>query len=174
MEGAESRPSVPWRPAWSHPQSAFRKCASWIACAVGSPAALAIAGLLVGAWAFTGPYFDFSSSWQLVINTGTTIVTFLMAFVIHATQQRESKTLHVKLDELLRALEGARTGLAALDSLSDEDLDAVEKELVRLGRAEGIASVRDIRARARARGIGQELASVVGSPPPTTRSAYRS
>lgn len=84
-------------------------------------------------WAITGPMFHFSDTWQLVINTGTTIVTFLMVFLIQATQNRDSQALHVKLDELIRAMHGARNSLLNLDELSDEELERLHEHFVKLG-----------------------------------------
>ena len=105
---------------------------------MGSPWAFIAALVFVVAWAATGPYFDFDEGWQLIINTGTTILTFLMVFIIQATQNRDAKATSVKLDELLRAVEGARTGFVNVSALSDEDLDRVERELQRLGQREGV------------------------------------
>lgn len=103
---------------------------------MGSPWAFALATLLIVVWAATGPEFHWSNTWQLVINTGTTIVTFLMVFLIQNTQNRDTRAIHLKLDELLRALHGARNTLLNLESLTDEDLDRLQKEFERLrGRA---------------------------------------
>lgn len=114
----------------------FRFCAQWISQAVGSPWAFALALLSIVVWGVTGPAFHYSDTWQLVINTATTIVTFLMVFLIQNTQNRDTKAVHLKLDELLRALKGARTSLVNLESLSDEELDQLQKEFERLrGRA---------------------------------------
>jgi len=104
-----------------------------VSCAFGSPWALATAVALVTAWALTGHYFDYSDAWQLVINTGTTIVTFLMAFLIQATQYRESKALHLKIDELIRAVHGARNGFVNIEALTDEQLEALAKDLQSYG-----------------------------------------
>ena len=87
---------------------------------------------MIFAWAVTGPLFDYSDTWQLVINTGTTIVTFLMVFLIQATQNRDSQALHVKLDELIRAVKGARNSMLNLDDLSDEELERVHEHFVQL------------------------------------------
>jgi len=103
----------------------FRHFAHRTARAVGSVWAFFIAALVVVVWAVSGPLFHFSDTWQLVINTGTTVVTFLMVFLIQATQNRDSREIHLKLDELLRAISKARTGLADLDDLSDEELDGL-------------------------------------------------
>jgi low affinity Fe/Cu permease len=110
----------------------FRKFAEKTAKAVGSPWAFALALLIVILWAVTGPVFGFSDSWQLVINTGTTIVTFLIVFLIQNTQNRESRVVNLKLDELLRGVEGARLSFVSLDKMTDAELDEVQKELERL------------------------------------------
>jgi low affinity Fe/Cu permease len=83
--------------------------------------------VIIAVWAMTGPIFHYSDTWQLIINTGTTIVTFLMVFLIQNTQNRDAKAIHLKLDELLRAVEGARTGLVDLENLSDEELDKLHQ-----------------------------------------------
>jgi low affinity Fe/Cu permease len=112
----------------------FRFCAQKIALAVGSPAAftIAVAGILI--WALTGPAFHYSDTWQLVINTATTIITFLMVFLIQNTQNRDTKALHLKLDELLRGVKGARSTLINLESLSDEELDKLQAQFERIRR----------------------------------------
>jgi low affinity Fe/Cu permease len=112
--------------------NAFRKFAHMTAEWVGSSAAFFLAVLVIIAWAATGPMFHFSDTWQLVINTGTTIVTFLMVFLIQNTQNRDAVALHLKLDELLRAVKGARTQLVHLESWSDEELADLQKEFERL------------------------------------------
>ena len=94
--------------------------------------AFLIALLTIVVWALTGPYFNYSDTWQLFINTGTTIVTFLMVFLIQNTQNRETRIVSLKLDELLRGVEGARTGLVELDHMSDEDLELVRQEFARM------------------------------------------
>ena len=103
----------------------FRRFAHATARAVGSVWSFFLAALVIVVWAVSGPLFHFSDTWQLVINTSTTIVTFLMVFLIQATQNRDSREIHLKLDELLRALSKARTGLADLDDLSDQELDSL-------------------------------------------------
>jgi low affinity Fe/Cu permease len=110
----------------------FRRLAERTAHAVGSYWAFLIALLTIVVWALTGPYFNYSDTWQLFINTGTTIVTFLMVFLIQNTQNRETRIVSLKLDELLRGVEGARTGLVELDHMSDEDLEVVRQEFARL------------------------------------------
>ena len=110
----------------------FRHMGTRTANAVGSPWAFLLAVLTIVVWAVTGPYFKYSDTWQLFINTGTTIVTFLMVFLIQNTQNRETRIVSLKLDELLRGVEGARTGLVQLDHMSDEELEAVQQEFTRL------------------------------------------
>jgi low affinity Fe/Cu permease len=89
---------------------------------------------LIVIWAITGPIFDFSDTWQLVINTGTTIITFLMVFLIQNTQNRDTEALQIKLDELLRAVETARNTVIDLEELDDEELDAIRKDYLKLAR----------------------------------------
>ena len=91
-----------------------------------------LAMLVIVAWAVTGPLFHYSDTWQLVINTGTTIVTFLMVFLIQNTQNRDSQAIHVKLDELIRAKKGARNSLLNLDDLSDEELEQLRHSFNRM------------------------------------------
>jgi low affinity Fe/Cu permease len=100
----------------------FTRLASRAAHAVGHPLAFGIAAAIVVAWAASGPSFGFSDTWQLVINTGTTIVTFLMVFLIQNTQNRDSAAIHLKLDELIRAMKGAHVALLDLEELSDREL----------------------------------------------------
>ena len=110
----------------------FRRLAEKAAHAVGTYWAFLLALLTIVVWALTGPYFNYSDTWQLFINTGTTIVTFLMVFLIQNTQNRETRIVALKLDELLRGVEGARTGLVELDHMSDEDLELVRQEFARM------------------------------------------
>ena len=110
----------------------FHKFASTTSAAVGSPWAFIGAALLIVIWGATGPIFHYSDTWQLVINTGTTIITFLMVFLIQNTQNRDAKAIHLKLDELIRGVKGARTGLVDLEDLSDEELERLQKEFKRL------------------------------------------
>src|SRR5205814_5740256 len=107
---------------------AFRVFARHSAIALGSAWAFAGALLVILVWILTGPMFHFSDTWQLVINTATTIVTFLMVFLIQNTQNRDAKAVHLKLDELIRALKGARNQLVDLEDLSDEELKKLEKQ----------------------------------------------
>ncbi len=92
----------------------------------------AFACLIIIGWALTGPMFNYSDTWQLVINTGTTIVTFLMVFLIQNTQNRDARAVHLKLDELIRALKGARNKLVNLEEMSDDDLDKLQEEFERV------------------------------------------
>ena len=119
---------------------AFRRfahrCSSW----VGTPYSFALALLVVLGWAFTGPLFHFSDTWQLVINTGTTIVTFLMVFLVQTTQNRESRALHLKLDELIRSTREARNTFAALEDASEAELKDFQDEFKKL-RSEGKSAV---------------------------------
>ena len=119
-------------PSCSVVRECFRCCAHKIALAVGSPWAFLIALGAVVSWALTGPLFRFSDTWQLVINTATTIITFLMVFIIQNTQNRDTKAIHLKLDELLRGVKGARTSMVNLETLSDEELDKLQAEFERL------------------------------------------
>lgn len=106
----------------------FRRFAHATAEAVGSSRSFLLACLVIFVWAITGPLFHFSDTWQLVINTGTTIVTFLMVFLIQNTQNRDSHAIHLKLDELIRASKNARNTLLALETLSDEELRTLQAE----------------------------------------------
>lgn len=110
----------------------FRRMAERTAHAVGSAWTFALALLTIIVWGVTGPYFAYSDTWQLFINTGTTIVTFLMVFLIQNTQNREARIVGLKLDELLRGVEGARTALVQLDGMTDDELEAVHREFTRL------------------------------------------
>jgi low affinity Fe/Cu permease len=111
---------------------AFRVFARHSAIALGSAWAFSGAVLIILVWILTGPMFHFSDTWQLVINTATTIVTFLMVFLIQNTQNRDAKAMHLKLDELIRSLKGARNQLVDLENLSDEDLKKLEKQFQRM------------------------------------------
>ena len=107
---------------------AFRIFARRSSRVLGSAWAFAGAILIIVIWGLTGPTFHYSDTWQLIINTGTTIVTFLMVFLIQNTQNRDAKAAHLKLDEVIRALKGARNELVDLENLSDEDLTSLEKQ----------------------------------------------
>jgi low affinity Fe/Cu permease len=122
----------------------FRKFAHRTSNGVGSPWAFIVAVLIIVVWALTGPLFHFSDTWQLVINTGTTIITFLMVFLIQNTQNRDAIAIHLKLDELIRALKGARNKLVDLEELSDEELEKLRQEFHRLGEEHPHLSKRKI------------------------------
>lgn len=109
-------------------QDAFRIFARKSSSILGSAWAFVFAFLIIAVWGITGPTFHYSDTWQLIINTGTTIVTFLMVFLIQNTQNRDAKAVHLKLDELLRALRGARNELVNLEEMSDADLKKLEQE----------------------------------------------
>src|SRR5213595_40019 len=107
---------------------AFRIIARRSSTVLGSAWAFAGALLVILVWVLTGPAFHFSDTWQLVINTATTVITFLMVFLIQNTQNRDAKAMHLKLDEMIRALKGARNQLVDLEDLSDEELKKLEKQ----------------------------------------------
>src|SRR5438270_3005112 len=111
---------------------AFRVFARRSSAILGSAWAFAAAILIIIVWGATGPTFHFSDTWQLIINTGTTIVTFLMVFLIQNTQNRDAKAVHLKLDEIIRALKGARNELVDLEKLSDEALAKLETQFERV------------------------------------------
>ena len=110
----------------------FHKLARDTATVVGKPRSFAIAVLVIAAWALSGPLFHFSDTWQLVINTGTTIVTFLMVFLIQNTQNRDAQAIHLKLDELLRATHAARNRLVDLENTTDAELQDLQDEFRKL------------------------------------------
>jgi low affinity Fe/Cu permease len=101
---------------------------------MGRPWAFLTAIGLIVVWGLSGPLFHFSDTWQLVINTSTTIITFLMVFLIQNTQNRDAKAIHLKLDELIHAIDGARNKLVNLENLSDDELEKLESEFARLGK----------------------------------------
>jgi low affinity Fe/Cu permease len=111
----------------------FRDFANGLTRAAGTPWAMAAAAILILAWAATGPIFSFSDTWQLVINTTTTIITFLMVFVIQTSQNREAKAMHLKLDELIRAVPKARNRLIDEEDTTGEQLEADDREFKRRG-----------------------------------------
>jgi low affinity Fe/Cu permease len=113
----------------------FRKVAHLSANIVGSAWSFFAASAIIFGWAITGPIYHYSDTWQLVINTVTSVVTFLMVFLIQNTQYRDAKAIQLKLNELLRGVEGARTGLVNLEALSDEDLVQLQREFERLAQS---------------------------------------
>jgi len=110
----------------------FRKFSHKTSALVGSPWAFILAVVVIVVWAITGPLFGFSDTWQLVINTSTTIITFLMVFLIQNTQNRDAQVLHLKLDELLRVLKDARTGMVDLEDMPDTELQRLQVEFRQL------------------------------------------
>ena len=116
------------------PRSWFTRFTKATAHATGRPAAFIIAASTIAAWAITGPLFGFSDTWQLIINTATTIVTFLMVFLIQSTQNRDSEAMQVKLDEIIRAIGGAKNELLDLEELEEKDLDRIRESYAELAR----------------------------------------
>jgi low affinity Fe/Cu permease len=114
----------------------FRKVAQKTSQMVGTSWAFLIAILTVVVWAATGPMFHYSDTWQLVINTGTTVVTFLMVFLIQSSQNRDTRAIHIKLDEIIRVQKSARNSLINLEEMTDEDLDRIQAEFSRLHQRE--------------------------------------
>ena len=117
-ERVRQRPSTGW----------FRRFAHRVSILVGAPTSFFLAVGVIVVWGISGPIFHYSDTWQLVINTGTTIVTFLMVFLIQSTQNRDANAIHLKLDELIRATASARNGMLDLEGLSDKELAELEKE----------------------------------------------
>jgi low affinity Fe/Cu permease len=110
----------------------FRRFSQATSNVMGSSWSFLIAGAVIVVWAITGPLYHYSDTWQLVINTVTSVVTFLMVFLIQNTQNRDSRAIQLKLNELIRGVEGARTGLVNLEALSDENLVQLQREFERL------------------------------------------
>ena len=134
------------------PRSQFTRFAKWTAHATGRPITFFLAFLIILLWAVTGPIFNFSDTWQLVINTGTTIITFLMVFLIQSTQNRDSEAVQVKLDEIIRAIGSAKNELLDLEELEEEDLDEIRESycaIAEKARGERAASKKDTQGRQR-------------------------
>ncbi|MXV52513.1 low affinity iron permease family protein [Pedobacter sp. HMF7647] len=113
-------------------KSIFERFANWATQATGSSAAFIIAAAVVVAWGISGPIFQYSETWQLVINTGTTIITFLMVFLIQKSQNKDSKALHLKLNELIAAQQGASNRIVNVEDLTEAELDKLSKFYVRI------------------------------------------
>jgi low affinity Fe/Cu permease len=118
-----------------HNNSWFGRFAKGTSRAAGRPAAFMLAMGVVLLWGATGPLFGYSDTWQLVINTGTTVVTFLMVFLIQATQNRDAEALQVKLDELIRATEGAHNALLDLEDIDEEQMDRIRDRYAKLAES---------------------------------------
>ena len=132
----------------------FRKISARTSEAMGSSWAFVLAVTIILVWGITGPIFGFSNTWQLVINTGTTIITFLAVFLIQNMQNRDARAIHLKLDELIRGVEGARTGLVNLEELPDSEIQNLANDFKRIHdeqhediAAEVAASARDTASR---------------------------
>jgi len=115
-------------------RDSFLHLAARVTNVAGSPYALLLAAVVIVTWLISGPMFGFSDTWQLAINTATTIVTFLMVFVIQATTNREMKATQIKLDELIRAVHGARNAIIATDLISEEEVDQLQREMEDVGK----------------------------------------
>ena len=161
----------------------FRKFSNKTSNVAGSALAFVVALGIIIIWGVSGPAFNFSDTWQLVINTGTTIITFLMVFLIQNTQNRDAKAVHLKLDELIRAVGHARTDLVGLEELTDEELAAIDTEFKDLREKQGtnpaiaklhkkIAAEKERRYSLRAAGVaaGKAITSFLKAPIPGTGS----
>jgi low affinity Fe/Cu permease len=140
----------------------FMKFAKWASWGTGHPVAFVTAVAVVAVWAVTGPLFGFSDTWQLVINTGTTIVTFLMVFLIQNTQNRDTAAIQIKLDELIRALEGAENSLLDMEEMEDSDLERIRQEY------EDLAAV--ARRELRKKGISESAPATAAETPQVSAS----
>ena len=118
----------------------FTRLTKWTAHATGRPVAFILAVLVVVTWAVTGPMFRFSNTWQLIINTATTIATFLMVFLIQATQNRDAESIQVKLDEIIRAIGNAKNELLDIEELEESDLNQIRKTYEDMARKARTAS----------------------------------
>ncbi len=116
------------------------KTAEWF----GSPVAFVAAIFLLIVWAITGPVLHFSDTWQLIANTATNIITFIMVFIIQNSQNRDTRALHLKLDELIRATEGTRNAMVNLEDLTDEQIERLKEEFERVSRIGGTGPVEDV------------------------------
>jgi low affinity Fe/Cu permease len=117
-------------------KEAFAHFAKWTARAAGHPTTFALAIILIVVWALTGPAFHYSDTWQLVINTGTTIITFLMVFLIQNTQNRDAVAMQLKLDELIHAVKGARNQLIDIEDLTEEELESLRTRFAAMAQRE--------------------------------------
>jgi low affinity Fe/Cu permease len=131
----ESKQGTRMQSVWESFCDKFGKVAAGCATSVGTPGAFVIALSTVIVWAFSGSHFHYSDTWQLVINTGTTIVTFLMVFLIQNTQNRDARALHLKLDELIRSVHAAHNDMINIEKLSDQELAVLAKRYERIREA---------------------------------------
>ena len=115
-----------------NPSSNFTRFAKWCSMMTGRPIALSTAFAIIVLWLITGPIFGYSDTWQLIINTGTNVITFLMVFLIQNSQNRDTQAIQIKLDELIRATQGAHVALLNLEELSEEELSEIRKDYGRL------------------------------------------
>src|ERR671939_147710 len=146
---------------YPYPRSPFSRFAKWTAYATGHPLAFALAALTIVVWLVTGPVFGFSDTWQLVFNTGTMVVTFLMVFLIQNTQNRDSAAVHLKLDELIRTVAGAHNALLDLEELTEKDLDRLRSRYEALGRSARAELLRGI--------VDTDSPDVPGDGPPSVK-----
>ncbi len=123
----------------NHRRSVFGRFARTVEIQVGKPHSFAVALAVVVAWSFSGPLFGWSDTWQLVINTGTTIITFLMVFLIQYAQNRDTQALQLKLDELIRVTKDADNRLIDLEDLSEDDLEEMKEAFERVARSRGVS-----------------------------------
>jgi low affinity Fe/Cu permease len=136
-------PHAQAQPRGHHEPPLFSRFARWTERQVGSPFSFSLAAGIILLWAMSGPFFDWSDTWQLVINTGTTIITFLMVFLIQSTQTRDTQALHLKLDELIRVNRSARNSLLNLEEMSEAEVDEVKRTFERLVVRDDAAGRRD-------------------------------
>jgi len=124
----------------------FRKFSVWASNGLGAPWVFVVNVLLILLWAASGPFADFSDTWQLIVNTATTVFTYLAVFLIQNTQNRDAKAVHLKLDELISSIHGARNRLVDLQNLSDEELDELQNQFQRLRELARTNKRDDVRA----------------------------
>jgi low affinity Fe/Cu permease len=135
----------------------FSRLAQWTALQCGRSYVFGLACLAIIAWAATGPLFGFSDTWQLIINTGTTVITFLMVFLIQSTQNRDTAAIHIKLDELIRANQNARNALLSLEDLTEDQLRQIKATFSALGKSAGESPEELMLARKEIHQVGREI-----------------
>jgi low affinity Fe/Cu permease len=116
-------------------QSTFSRFAQWVSRKLGHPLAFVLAVIAIVVWAVSGPFFHFSDTWQLVVNTSTTIITFLMVFIIQNTQNRDNEAIQLKLDELIRSGKGAHNEMLGIEDLTDVEIEKVRMRYAQLAKA---------------------------------------